>query len=401
MKPGIKLLTLLSIITLTGCSSPVKYSSVTQSVWDSYFNDSYADFFAQNVTIEVKEENDNYFFELEENLLHVKWYDGSEEYYTINKVDDNLCTYERLYQKGDKWVKDSDKDSFESLFINTFGFFYGYSFYKQSDFAFENNMYTYKEGELECAIYSWGPEYQSDIKIGFSGDKLVSLSFQYRFEKDAGLIPVEVKYSKYGKTEVTIPDVVETPLFTLDVEQGLNISITPYGALTVRDGNVWNPNGAQLTDMSFNHNTLYGSQQLGDLNNPINDYNAYRAFKFGLTVDENTKLDLSKCLTTAYPAMVEGGLNSAKSLRIGFIMETGSFVYAPLQVKEKCSYSDGINSEPAHYNEGEIYDTNSQDKISLPANKEIFVVTWFDGWDENCVNEAVLQEVFVTLGFSK
>ena len=401
MKRGIKSLALLSIIAITGCSSSVKYSEVSQSVWDSYFSDSYADFFAQNVTIEVKEEEDKYFFELDENQLHVKWYDNSEEYYTINKVDDKQCTYERLYQKGDKWVKDSDKDSFEDLFLGTFGFFYGYSFYKQQDFTFENGFYTYNEEELECAIYSYGPEYQRDIKIGFSGDKLVSLSFQYHYEHESELTPIEVTYSKYGKTKVTIPDVVETPLFTLDVEEGLNISVTPYGALTVRDENIWNPTKAQLTDMSFNHNTLYGSQQLADLNNPFNEHNAFRAFKFGLTVGEGTKLDLTKSVTTAYPAMVEGGLNSAKSLRIGFIMETGSFVYAPLQVKEKCSYSDGVNTEPAHYNEGEIYDKNSQDKIALPADKEIFVVTWFDGWDENCVNEAVMQEVFVTLGFSK
>lgn len=400
MKQGVKLISLLAVAAITGCSSPVKSSEINQSIWDGFFKDYYTSFLAQNVTIEMTGDEANATFEINANQIHFDWKDGNEEYYTINFIDDTTCSYECVYKKNGRWVKESDKDSFENFFLENFSCFDGFNFYKMEDFELIDNVYTYKGEELEVSYYSWGTVYQSNIKIAFADEKISSLSYTYRQDPDDALMNVSFKFSKYGKTSFTIPEAVETPLFTLNVEEGLNVTPTAYGPLKVADGNIWNEEKAPLTDMSYDHNMLYGSQQLEELKSAKGE-GYYRAFVFGLTVDEDTKLDLDKSLTTAYPAMIEGGLNTARSLRIGFIMESGSFVYAPLQVKEKCSYSNGQESGATPYNEGEIYDMNSQGKVSLPANQEIYVVTWFDGWDENCVNEASFQEVFITLGFSK
>lgn len=400
MKRGFKMLALLSITVLTGCGTPVKNSEVSQSVWDNCFKDYYARFLAQNVTIDVEGDDFKALFEIDENRIHFDWKDNSEEYYTVNTVDETMCTYDCVHKKNGRWVKDSGKDSFETFFLENFPLFDGFNFYKMEDFEVVDNVYVFKGEELKVNYYSWETVYQSNIKIAFANDKLSSLSYTYRQDPDRIEMNVSFKFSKYGKTSFNIPEAEDTPLFTLDVEETLNVSPRAYGPLSVEDGNIMNKNKAVLTDMSYNHNMLYGSQTLEELKN-AGDESYYRAFLFSITVDENTKLDLDKSLATAYPAMIEGGLNTARSLRIGFIMESNSFVYAPLQVKDKCSYSDGEHSSSVPYQEGEIYDMNSTGKVPLPAETEIFVVTWFDGWDENCVNEASVQEVFITLGFSK
>lgn len=399
MKHSARIIPLLATLLLTGCNTPVKNEEVNQKIWDSIFGESYANFLSHNLTVEASDGDFEVKIEINENTVRYSDSDNDEYYYVVNTLEGDLCAIDYIYNRDGRWLKKTDKDSYESLFTELFfPFSMGFGNYNYEDFQEEDGVYTIDR--VECEVYSWGKYVQEDVKITFANEKLSSISFKYFYEDHDGFheYNVNAKFSKYGSTSFNIPEIKDYPLATIEAEEGASVALTAFGPLTTSENHILNPNKKQVTDATFDHNTLYGSEQLEQLKDPDKPY--YPAFLFGITVSEGTKLDLEKCTATTYPALVEGRLNTAKAFRIGFIMETGSFVYAPLQVKEKCAYGFDENNEPLQYKEGEIYGAMENNKLQLPSDQLIYVVCWFDGWDENCVNEAVFQEVNFTLGFS-
>ena len=73
-----------------------------------------------------------------------------------------------------------------------------------------------------------------------------------------------------------------------------------------------------------------------------------------------------------------------KALRVAFYSAESAFVYAPLQDAAKCSYIQNTAMAIGQYGD-ELFDQTSKDKVKLP-NKTTTMVVWFDGNDENMVN---------------
>ena len=401
MKHACKFIPLLATLVLTGCNTPVNNGAVDQNAWDAFFGQSASNFLSQNLTMDATDGEYSVKVEIDENKIHIVDYKGEDEYFVLTPLTEGNCAIDCIKKKNDLWSKSTSIDSYESFFIESFfPFSIGYGNLKYEDFVEKDGVYTLDK--IECELYSWNTYTVEDIKIAFANNKLSSISFKYTYEDHDGVHTsnTSATFSKYGSTSFTIPEVIEQPLVSFNVEEGVEgITVSAFNPLSGDSTGVYNRDNAKITNASFNHNTLYGSDLLESLKGAQEQY--YQAFLFELSFGGETELDLEKSFATAYPAIDESKLNFAKSFRIGFIMEDSAFVYAPLQVKEKCSYSSGDSNNPqAQYKEGEIFDKNDTLKVSLPAEKSITVIMWFDGWDENCVNEALMQEVYTTLTFT-
>lgn len=402
MKKIFKIIPILLLTSLAGCTpTSTKPSEVSEDAWNKAFHMQASEFFKQNIIIEGNSSKAKGKYEIDNYKMceSIEGFDNS--YSVITPEKDNLCTLEYIYKKNDAWNKRTSKTDFESIFYDEFLYsLAGFEFYEQKDFKVENSVY--KLDKLDVDIYSWDGYTQKDIQITFANNKLSTLSFNYdEFSGDKGQqnVKVDLKFS-YGKAKVVIPEVKNNPYVTIDVEEGINLTIAPYEPLQLQDNTLIRPEECRLGDASFDHNTLFGTDLASKL---VNKQGYYFGFAFNITLGESAKLDFEKSFVVTNPKIEEGKVSIARALRIAFAMEDSAFVYAPLQVEEKCSYSKVVDdsTKETKYQEGELFDMNSTAKVVLPANKTITVVTWIDGWDENCVNVAIDQQIAITLGFTK
>ena len=164
-----------------------------------------------------------------------------------------------------------------------------------------------------------------------------------------------------------------------------------------------------LTNASFNHNTgdMYGVESTGP-----NDFVGYTVPLDGdgkgrLTGDyylfAKATITVPEDLTVYFDAehssgQLKQGKQASKSLRICFYTEEAAFVYAPFQDANKCSYLIDTEMHTATYG-GELLDQNSTSKISLPG-KEVTMIIWFDGNDENVTNDARFDDFRLILAFT-
>ena len=192
---------------------------------------------------------------------------------------------------------------------------------------------------------------------------------------------------------------------------GVDFTLTPSTPLKYREetDNILEFDG-RLTDASFNHRTgeAYGVTFNG------NDFDAYTV---PLSGDGRAQVTgeyyLFAKATIALPensavyfdaehssGQLTQGKQAAKSLRICFYSETelGSFVYAPFQDANKCSYLVDTAMNTETYGD-DLLDQNSTDKVLLPG-QNITMVMWFDGNDENVVNDARFDDFKLILAFT-
>lgn len=93
------------------------------------------------------------------------------------------------------------------------------------------------------------------------------------------------------------------------------------------------------------------------------------------------------------------GAQAAKALRIFFDLPDNSFVYAPFQEEEKCTYVVDETYATSFYGD-DLLDKNSNSKMALPQGK-VDVYFWFEGTDENCTNETKHDSFELTLAITR